>query len=258
MAKTVPAVYYRGGSSKAVFFHEEDIPKPGPARDAFIKRLMGTPDPIQIDGMGGSRIITSKVAIIRKSDRTDADVDYTFAQVGIEDDTIGCNGNCGNISAAVGPFALTEGLVETKQQGVSIAEGMNTRIVRIYNTGTRKVLVSHVPIDESSGEVLETGDFAIAAVPGTGAPILMDYSNVRDEVPIPNHSTDPCRRLGLPMAEECSRALDLLIRLKLMTKKLTSLYVTSETPSSSCQLQTLASSATKQPVSSTTRALLPS
>ncbi|CAM1507617.1 Fc.00g072580.m01.CDS01 [Cosmosporella sp. VM-42] len=176
MARTVSAAYYRGGSSKAVFFHEDDIPKPGPTRDLFIKRLMGTPDPIQIDGMGGSRIITSKVSIVRRSDRPDADVDYTFAQVGIVDDTVGYGGNCGNISAAVGPFALSEGLVDEDQPGTSIVEGLATRMVRIYNTGTNKVIVSHVPVDVCTGEVVESGNFEIAAVPGTGAPILMDYS----------------------------------------------------------------------------------
>ena len=174
MTLTIPAVYYRGGSSKAVFFHEDDIPKAGFSRDILIKRLMGTPDLIQVDGMGGSRIITSKVAIVRRSDRCDADVDYTFAQVGIVDDTVGYDGNCGNISAAVGPFALTEGLVKENRRGASIAKGLTTRMVRIYSTGTGKVLVSHVPVDAHTGEVIESGNYAIAAVPGTGAPILMD------------------------------------------------------------------------------------
>lgn len=178
MAQTVKAVYYRGGSSKAVFFHEDDIPAPGPSRDRFIKRLMGTPDPIQIDGMGGSRVITSKVAIVRKSGREDADIDYTFAQVGINDDTIGYKGNCGNISAAVGPFALSENLVEENRPGVSLVKGVPSRIVRIFNTGTQKMLISHIPVDSKTGKVIESGDFSIAAVPGTGAPILLDYSQV--------------------------------------------------------------------------------
>ncbi|SPO07051.1 uncharacterized protein DNG_09745 [Cephalotrichum gorgonifer] len=172
---TIPAVYYRGGSSKAVFLHEKDIPPAGPARDRLLKRIMGTPDPIQIDGMGGSRVITSKLAIISKSDRPDADVDYTFAQAGISDDSIAYSGNCGNISSAVGPFAISEGLAGDSRSGVSIVDGLETREVRIYNTGTGKVLRSHVPVS-AAGSVVEDGNFSIAAVPGTGAPILMDYS----------------------------------------------------------------------------------
>lgn len=82
-APSVPATFIRGGTSKAIFFHEKDIPSPGPARDEFLVRVMGSPDPSQIDGMGGAKIVTSKVAIIRPSTRPDADVDYTFAQVGL-------------------------------------------------------------------------------------------------------------------------------------------------------------------------------
>ena len=177
MTQTVQAAYYRGGSSKALFFRENDIPPEGPTRDAFLKRIMGTPDPIQIDGMGGSKIITSKIAIIKASSRPDADVDYAFCQVSITEDSIGYGGNCGNISAAVGPFAITEGLVKGNRAGVSIVEGQETQEVRIFNTGSGKVLVSHVPVDKS-GAVVEPGSFSIAAVPGTGAPILMDYSEV--------------------------------------------------------------------------------
>lgn len=99
----IPAVYHRGGTSKAVFLHEKDIPPPGDLRDAVLKRLMGTPDPIQIDGMGGSRIITSKIAIIKPSEREDADVDYTFCQVGMSEDNITYSANCGNISGELSP-----------------------------------------------------------------------------------------------------------------------------------------------------------
>lgn len=179
MADVIPAVYYRGGSSKAVFFHERDLPARGLARDRLIKRLMGTPDVLQIDGMGGSRIVTSKVAIVSPSAREDADVDYTFVQVGITDDVVQDGGNCGNISAAVGPFSIDEGLIKHSRKGISLVKGVETREVRIYNTGTKKVLVSHVPVNSGTGEVIESGNFAIAAVPGTGAPILMDYSKVR-------------------------------------------------------------------------------
>ena len=101
----------RGGTSKALFFHQADLPPAGPARDRLLKRAMGTPDVLQIDGLGGSRLVTSKVAIIQRSERADADVDYTFAQVDVDRDLIGYDANCGNISSAVAPFAIDEGLV---------------------------------------------------------------------------------------------------------------------------------------------------
>lgn len=173
--RSVPATYIRGGTSKAVFFHEKDIPPPGPGRDKFLIRIIGSPDPMQIDGMGGSHVVTSKIAIIKPSDRDDADVDYTFAQVSIDSATIGYSANCGNISAGVGPFAINEGLVkgfkDTDEDG-----GMKK--VRIYNTGSKKVLISHVPVDKKTGRALEKGEYQIAGCPGTGAPIFMDYSLV--------------------------------------------------------------------------------
>lgn len=161
----VRCVLMRGGTSKALFFHEADVPPAGPARDSLLKRAMGTPDVLQIDGMGGSRLVTSKVAIIQKSMRPDADIDYNFAQIDIDRDLIGYDGNCGNISSAVAPFAIDEGLVQA-------VEPVTT--VRIYNTNTDKVLVSKVQVKGGKARVL--GDCAIAGVPGTGAEILMDYS----------------------------------------------------------------------------------
>jgi 2-methylaconitate cis-trans-isomerase PrpF len=127
---------------------------------------MGTPDVMQIDGMGGSRLVTSKIAIVSRSSRDDADVDYTFAQVDIERDGIGYDGNCGNISAGVGPFAIDEGLVEVTEPVTQ---------VRIFNTNTQKVLVAQVPI--VGGKARVGGDCTIAGVPGAGAPIVMDYAN---------------------------------------------------------------------------------
>ncbi|KIV95198.1 hypothetical protein PV10_02877 [Exophiala mesophila] len=176
--QSVPVTYIRGGTSKALFFHEHHVPPPGIARDRFLKRVMGTPDPLQIDGMGGSHIVTSKIALIRPSERPDADVDYTFAQVSINDDFVGYSGNCGNISAGVGPFAIDEDLVKEKRPGVSMDPKIKTQEVRIFNTGTNKLLISHVPIDPATGNSLEPGDASIDGCPGTGAPILMDYSNV--------------------------------------------------------------------------------
>jgi 2-methylaconitate cis-trans-isomerase PrpF len=160
----VRCVLMRGGTSKGLFFHAADVPPPGPARDRFLKRAMGTPDVLQIDGMGGSRLVTSKIALIKKSDRADADVDYTFAQADVERDLIGYEANCGNISSAVAPFAIDEGLVK-------ITEPITT--VRIYNTNTDKLLVSKVQV--RGGKARVHGDCAIAGVPGTGAEILMDY-----------------------------------------------------------------------------------
>ncbi|MFC1407664.1 PrpF domain-containing protein [Streptacidiphilus sp. N1-12] len=163
---TVRSVLMRAGTSKGLFFHQADLPAPGPARDALLKRLMGSPDVLQIDGLGGSRPITSKVAIVAPSDRADADVDYTFAQVDIEGDGIGYGGNCGNISSGVGPFAVDEGLVPA-------VEG-RTR-VRIHNTNTGKLIVAEVPVRNGRAEV--DGDYAVPGVPGTGAEIVMDWAS---------------------------------------------------------------------------------
>lgn len=162
----VRCVLMRGGTSKGLFFHAADVPVAGPDRDRFLKRVMGTPDVMQIDGLGGSRLVTSKVAIIARSSRIDADLDYTFAQIAIERDSIGYEGNCGNISSGVGPFAIDEGLVEPVEP--------ITR-VRIYNTNTDKVLVALVPV--VGGKARVGGSFAIAGVPGHGAEIIMDYSD---------------------------------------------------------------------------------
>lgn len=177
LRQKVPAVYMRGGSSKALFFHSRDIPPEGAERDELLKRVMGTPDPLQIDGMGGTKAVTSKVAIIAASDRPDADIDYSFCQVGVADDAVGHKTNCGNISAAVGPFAIEEGLIEKFCEGSSVDPKIRTQAVRIYNTNTDKLITAHIPIDDG-GAPLEKGDFAMAAVPGTAAPILMDYVGV--------------------------------------------------------------------------------
>lgn len=159
-------VLMRGGTSKALFFHESDVPPPGPERDRMLKRAMGTPDHLQIDGLGGSRLVTSKVALVRRSTRDGADVDYTFAQVDVERDLIGYTANCGNISSAVGPFAIDEGLV-------AAVEPVTT--VRVYNTNTDSILAMQVPV--SHGKARVHGNYAIPGVPGSGAEILMDYTD---------------------------------------------------------------------------------
>ena len=171
---SVPAAWVRGGSSNAVFYHERDLPPEGAIRDRLLKRVMGTPDPIQIDGLGGAKAVTSKIAIIRPSEREDADIDYIFAQSGVRDNLIDYSANCGNISSGVGPFAIDEGLVREFRKGRSLDAKIRTQEVRIFNTGTEKVLISHVPIDQD-GYSVASGEYTMAAVPGTGAPILMDY-----------------------------------------------------------------------------------
>ncbi|MFB7087871.1 2-methylaconitate cis-trans isomerase PrpF family protein [Streptomyces sp. NPDC056296] len=164
--QAIRCVLMRAGTSKGLFFVESDLPSPGPERDRVLKRLMGTPDVLQVDGLGGSRPITSKVAIIARSDRPGADIDYTFAQVGIETDEVSYNGNCGNISSGVGPFAIDEGLVPA-------VEGVTK--VRIHNTNTGKRIIAHVPV--RAGKALATGDFVLPGVPGSGAEIVMDWSS---------------------------------------------------------------------------------
>ena len=162
---SIRCVIMRGGTSKGLYFHHADLPPHGPARDKLLTRLMGSPDVLQIDGLGGSRPITSKVAIIAPSAREDADVDYTFAQIEIEREQVIHSANCGNISAGVGPFAVDEDLV-------AVTDGV-TR-VRIYNTNTDKVLVAEVPI--YNGRARVEGNCAIPGVPGTGAEILMNWA----------------------------------------------------------------------------------
>ena len=160
----VPCTIMRAGTSKGVFFEAKDIPPPGPARDGLLKRIMGSDDLLQLDGLGGSRLVTSKIAIVSPSSRPDADVDYTYAIVPPARDIVVYTSNCGNISSGVGPFAIDNGLVE-------VTGAIAT--VRIFNTNTSKVLVAHVPI--TSGRASVHGSFAIPGVTGSGAEIFMDF-----------------------------------------------------------------------------------
>ncbi|MFM9928372.1 PrpF domain-containing protein [Variovorax sp. H27-G14] len=162
---SIPCVFMRGGTSKALYFHERDVPPAGPDRDRLLKRVMGTPDVLQIDGMGGSRLVTSKVAIVQRSARDDVDIDYTFAQIDVARDGIGYDANCGNISSAVAPFAIDEGLVEAVEPVTTVC---------IHNTNTGKLLVSKVQV--KNGKARVHGDCVIPGVPDTGAEILMDYA----------------------------------------------------------------------------------
>lgn len=162
----IPCTIMRGGTSKALFFMEKDLPPAGDERDRVLMELMGSPDKKQIDGLGGAASVTSKVAIISVSSREDADVDYTFAQVSVDKPLVSYKGNCGNISSAVGPYAIEKGLVKIT--------GSVTK-VRIYNTNTDKIIVSEV--QTGGGAVNYTGDLAIAGVPGTAAPIKLNFVN---------------------------------------------------------------------------------
>ncbi len=162
---SLPYVYMRGGTSKAVFLRGSDLPPSGADRDALILELFGSPDPRQIDGLGGADLLTSKLAIIDPPSRPDADLDYTFGQVSINDPVVDYDINCGNISAAVGAYGVDEGFVAARGP---------TTTVRIHNTNTGKILVAEVPTVDGSASI--EGDVAIDGVPGTGAGIALDYS----------------------------------------------------------------------------------
>ncbi|SHJ04973.1 2-methylaconitate cis-trans isomerase PrpF family protein [Desulfofundulus thermosubterraneus] len=154
----------RGGTSKGVFLLENDLPRDPETRDRVILAIFGSPDPRQINGLGGADSLTSKVAIIGRSSRPDADVDYTFGQVSITAPLVDYKGNCGNISSAVGPFAIDEGLVKA-------VEPVTT--VRIFNTNTGKIIAAEVPVKD--GRAVTEGDLAIDGVPGTGARITLNF-----------------------------------------------------------------------------------
>jgi len=163
--RKIPCVIQRGGTSKGVYLHERDLPSDPDILQKVILAIFGSPDIRQIDGLGGADPLTSKCAIIGPSDRPDADVNYTMAQVGIVDPLIDFRGNCGNISSGVGPFAIDEGLVEAREPET---------LVRIYNTNTKKILKAYVTTE--NGKSVYTGDYAIDGVPGAGSKILLDYS----------------------------------------------------------------------------------
>ncbi len=164
--KKLPVTIMRGGTSKGVYILEDDMPANHDEWEPLLLRLMGSPDAKQIDGLGGSYSVTSKVAIIKKSANPDADVDYTFAQVSVDKPLVSYKGNCGNISSGVGPFAIEKGLVDAK-------DGMTT--VRIFNTNTNKIIAADV---KTPGGVVEySGDFAIAGVPGTASPVKLKFVN---------------------------------------------------------------------------------
>ncbi|MCE6976227.1 2-methylaconitate cis-trans isomerase PrpF [Pseudomonas frederiksbergensis] len=170
----IPATYMRGGTSKGVFFSLKDLPEtaqiPGPARDALLLRVIGSPDPYdkQIDGMGGATSSTSKTVILSKSLKADHDVDYLFGQVSIDKPFVDWSGNCGNLSAAVGSFAISNGLVDASRipyNGVAV--------VRVWQANIGKTIIAHVPI--TNGEVQETGDFELDGVTFPAAEVQLEF-----------------------------------------------------------------------------------
>ncbi len=170
----IPAAYMRGGTSKGVFFRLQDLPvtaqAPGAARDALLLRVIGSPDPYgkQIDGMGGATSSTSKTVILSTSSKPDHDVDYLFGQVSIDQAFVDWSGNCGNLSAAVGPFAIGTGLVDPSRlprDGVAI--------VRIWQANIAKTIIAHVPM--TNGAVQETGDFELDGVTFPAAEVRLEF-----------------------------------------------------------------------------------
>ncbi len=170
----IPATYMRGGTSKGVFFRLQDLPaaaqQPGAARDALLLRVIGSPDPYgkQIDGMGGATSSTSKTVILSKSERPEHDVDYLFGQVSIDKPFVDWSGNCGNLSAAVGSFAIASGLVDAARVPHN---GMAT--VRIWQANIGKTIIAHVPITD--GAVQETGGFELDGVTFPAAEVQLEF-----------------------------------------------------------------------------------
>ncbi|MBD3653254.1 2-methylaconitate cis-trans isomerase PrpF [Kangiella sp.] len=175
----IPATYMRGGTSKGVFFNLTDLPEaaqvPGEARDKLLLRVVGSPDPYgkHTDGMGGATSSTSKTVILSKSSKPDHDVDYLFGQVSIDKPFVDWSGNCGNLTAAVGSFAISSGLVDPSRipdNGVAV--------VRIWQANIEKTIVAHVPI--SNGEVQETGDFELDGVTFPAAEVKVEFMDPAD------------------------------------------------------------------------------
>ena len=208
----VPATYMRGGTSKGVFFSLTDLPEvaqvPGEARDKLLLRVIGSPDPYgkHTDGMGGATSSTSKTVILAKSESTDHDVDYLFGQVSIDKPFIDWSGNCGNLTAAVGAFAINNGLVAAEripEDGIAV--------VRIWQVNIQKTIIAHVPI--TNGEVQETGDFELDGVTFPAAEVQVDFmdpadgdgamfptGNVVDELEVPGVGSFPATMInaGIP------------------------------------------------------------
>ena len=190
----IPATYMRGGTSKGVFFRLQDLPdaaqQPGTVRDKLLMRVIGSPDPYgkQIDGMGGATSSTSKTVILSKSSKPDHDVDYLFGQVSIDKAFVDWSGNCGNLSAAVGPFAISNGLIDASrvpQNGVAV--------VRIWQANIGKTIIAHVPM--TNGAVQETGDFELDGVTFPAAEVQLEFMDpAADEEGLDDNACTACHR----------------------------------------------------------------
>lgn len=191
MVQKIPAAFIRGGTSKGVFFKESDLPPSRAERDRIFLQIIGSPDPYQrqLNGMGGGLSSVSKVVIVAPSARDDADVDYTFVQIAVDKPIADYEQTCGNLSSAVGPFAVEEGLVPARDGDTTI---------RVYNTNTGKIYHAHFEVRD--GHAVEVGDFEMSGVSGTGARVRLDYiapggakspaflptGNVVDAIELPN------------------------------------------------------------------------
>lgn len=164
MATKIKCVVMRGGTSRGLFFHRDDLPQDRESWRQLFCKAMGTPDPKQVDGLGGGTSSSSKIAIINKSNRPGIDVDYTFVQVGVDQEIIDFTGNCGNLSSAVGPFAVDEGLVEAVEPFTEVS---------IFNTNTGKRIKSKIMVAKNSFN--PAGDFKIPGLVQRGSEIVMEY-----------------------------------------------------------------------------------
>ena len=162
----IPAAFIRGGTSKGVFFKESDLPEDIRAWDAIFLAVIGAPDPNrrQLNGMGGGISSLNKVMIVRPSKRDDADVDYTFAQIAADQPIVDYSANCGNLSSAIGPFAIDEGLIDVDD---------GEPLVRLFNMNTSKIIHARVPV--ANGQTVTAGDFVLQGVSGSGAKLKLDY-----------------------------------------------------------------------------------
>ena len=170
--RRIPAAFMRGGTSKALVLKRADLPADEREWPALFAAMLGSPDPNlrQLDGMGGGISSLSKICIVGPASREDADIDYTFAQVGVTDETVDFSGNCGNMSSAIGPFAYDTGLVAGPRDGEAV--------VRIHNTNSGKIIVARFPVAEGEADV--AGTLAIPGLHGTGAPVALDFLDPGD------------------------------------------------------------------------------
>src|SRR5471032_655242 len=165
--RKIPAIYMRGGTSKGVFFRADSLPFDRALRERILLRVIGSPDPYgqQIDGMGAATSSTSKVVLVGPSSRDDCDVDYWFGQVAIDKPVVDWSGNCGNLTSAVGPFAIAQGFVDAPKDGVAT--------VRIWQANINAKIISHVPMKD--GQVVEEGDFELDGVTFPAAEIRIEF-----------------------------------------------------------------------------------